>query len=184
MPGRAQPEAGAAERLRTLVADQFDQVWRLLRRLGVPGGLVEDAVQEVFAVVARRLAEVEPGSEKSYVYGTALRVAQGVRRRCAIEVSRYRPIDGQETVSEASPEDLVAQRRELRWLDQVLESLDAPERAVFVLFEFEGFTLTEMASLLEIPRGTVASRLRRAREEFFTESRRLRARLRGKAREP
>jgi len=55
--------------------------------------------------------------------------------------------------------------------------MDEPSRTVFVLFELEGFTFTEIAELLEIPRGTVASRLRRARTEFVEGARRLRARL-------
>jgi RNA polymerase sigma-70 factor (ECF subfamily) len=41
------------------------------------------------------------------------------------------------------------------------------QRAVFVLFEVEQMTLVEIASLLGIPRGTVASRLRKARSEFY-----------------
>jgi RNA polymerase sigma-70 factor (ECF subfamily) len=39
-------------------------------------------------------------------------------------------------------------------------------RAVFVLYELEDFTMAEIARTLELPPGTVASRLRRARETF------------------
>jgi len=48
-------------------------------------------------------------------------------------------------------------------------------RAVFVLFELEEMSTPEIADLLEIPTGTVASRLRRAREEFQKLVTRLRA---------
>ena len=62
------------------------------------------------------------------------------------------------------PEEL-AQRREARHLlDRVLDALPEDMRAVFVLFELEELSLEQIASLLNVPRGTVASRLRRARE--------------------
>ena len=44
--------------------------------------------------------------------------------------------------------------------------MDESLRVVFVLYEFEEMNMSEIADVLEIPRGTVASRLRRARAEF------------------
>jgi RNA polymerase sigma-70 factor (ECF subfamily) len=46
--------------------------------------------------------------------------------------------------------------------------------AVFVLFELEGLTMAEIAPLLSLAPGTVASRLRRAREDFRDRARRVR----------
>ena len=165
------------QRLEALVEQHLDGTWRFLRRLGVPALVLEDAVQEVFAVVARRIGEVRPGAEKSFLFGTALRVASGVRRRRAIERARHEPIEDDEPSRVGTPEQLVIDRRALLALDEVLAALDEPSRAVFVLFELEGFTLSEIAELLQIPRGTVASRLRRAREDFFRGARRLRAKF-------
>jgi RNA polymerase sigma-70 factor (ECF subfamily) len=145
--------------------------------LGVPALALEDAVQEVFAVVARRMARVHPGCEKSFLFGTALRVASGMRRRRAIEVARHDPIDDDEPSAAHTPEELVAHRRARLALDRLLRTLDEPSRTVFVLFELEGFTLTEIADLLRIPRGTAASRLRSARADFFRGARRLRREL-------
>ena len=48
-------------------------------------------------------------------------------------------------------------------------------RTVFVLAELEEMEVRELAGVLEIPVGTAASRLRRAREEFSAIARRLRA---------
>ena len=61
-------------------------------------------------------------------------------------------------------------------LDRILEQMDLDLRAVFVLFELEELTTSEIAALLEIPTGTVASRLRRARETFEEQVTRFRAR--------
>lgn len=175
---RVSGEAGSdRKRLEQLVETQFDAVWRFLRRLGVPAGVLEDAAQEVFAVVARRIGQVQTGCEKSFLFGTALRVASGLRRRRAIERARNEPMPEDAPSEVHDPEQLVAERRARAALDELLAAMDEPSRTVFVLFELEGFTFTEIAELLEIPRGTVASRLRRARTEFVEGARRLRARL-------
>src|SRR5437879_3330538 len=59
----------------------FDFVWRNVRRLGVADALVDDAVQEVFLVVHRRLDEYAGrGTIESWIFGIVLRVASDVRR--------------------------------------------------------------------------------------------------------
>jgi RNA polymerase sigma-70 factor (ECF subfamily) len=162
-----EPDAGSHARLARLVREGFDPIWRLLRRLGVPSASAEDAAQEVFLVAARRLAQIEPGSEKSFLYGTALRVAHAHRRRAAREASRTAPFDEGAHPGARGPDDALEIRRQLQALDAALDALDADERVVFVLFELEELTLTEIADVLAIPRGTVASRLRRARTRFL-----------------
>jgi RNA polymerase sigma-70 factor (ECF subfamily) len=67
-------------------------------------------------------------------------------------------------------------------LDDVLDALDDDLRVVFVLAELEELTAPEIAGLIGVPLGTVASRLRRAREEFNKSVKRLRARQEGAAR--
>ena len=157
------------------VNDHFDALWRFLRRLGVAEDSVEDAVQEVFTVFARRISEVEPGLEKSFLFGTAVRVAKGIRRRRAVDLSRHAELEESTSIDDVTPEQRLHDRRALQWLDSLLDSLGEPNRSVFVLFELEGFTLTEIADLLSIPRGTVASRLRRSRADFLRRSAALRA---------
>ncbi len=65
-----------------------------------------------------------------------------------------------------SPEDLTEQRRAAAILDQLLAAMDLDLRAVFVLDEIEQLSRSEIAQALGIPEGTVASRLRRARQDF------------------
>jgi RNA polymerase sigma-70 factor (ECF subfamily) len=60
-------------------------------------------------------------------------------------------------------------------LERILESMDEDTRTVFVLFELEGMTMAAIAKLVGVPMGTVASRLRRAREDFQREARRVRS---------
>ena len=68
-------------RLRQVVEANFDALWRFLRRLGIAEADVDDAVQEVILVLARKLDQVQTGSERSFVLSTAFRVASDMRRR-------------------------------------------------------------------------------------------------------
>jgi len=62
-------------RITAVVRTNHDFIWRLLRRLGIPEANVDDATQQVFCVAARRIDEIAPGSERSFLFGTAVRVA-------------------------------------------------------------------------------------------------------------
>ena len=66
----------------------------------------------------------------------------------------------------ANPEEQMDQRRARALLDQVLGFMPMDLRAVFVLFELEEMTMIEIATMSDLPPGTVASRLRRARQVF------------------
>ena len=65
---------------------------------------------------------------------------------------------------DADPERLLQERSAREELDAILDELAEPLRAVFVLFELELQSQVDVAEALQIPQGTVASRVRRARE--------------------
>src|SRR4029077_15997770 len=58
------------------------------------------------------------------------------------------------------------ERAAVKLCDMALAQVDPGLAEVFVMFEIEGLSSPEIAASLEIPLGTVASRLRRAREQF------------------
>lgn len=153
-------------RLRQIVLDYFEVLWRFLRRLGIAESDTDDAVQEVVLVVARRLDQVEVGCERSFVLSTAVRVASTFRRTAR---NRHE-VDDAELAGLRSPgldPEQLAEKQRLRVvLDRVLTELPLELRAVFVLYELEELTMAEIASTLGLPPGTVASRLRRSRELF------------------
>jgi RNA polymerase sigma-70 factor, ECF subfamily len=173
---RATSAAADADRLRRIVTENYGFVWRSLRRLGVPEADSDDGVQRVLAVVARRLHELAAGAERAFLFQTAVRVAAEMRR--SWRRSRLTLGDGDlpEPVDEAPAADVAIEQREARkFLDDAIASLDIELAAVFVLFELEELTTSEIAVLLAIPPGTVSTRLRRAREEFKKVVLRLRA---------
>jgi RNA polymerase sigma-70 factor, ECF subfamily len=163
-------------RLKAMVASHFDFIWRSLRRLGVPPTDVDDCAQQVFWVAARKLNRIEANCERAFLFSTALRVASDARR----SRTRRREVCHDELAPLSdpgpSPDEIADQRRARKMLDTVLESMPMDLRAVFVLFELEEMGTQDIADLLELPPGTVASRLRRAREEFQRVVARVRAR--------
>jgi len=182
-----------ALRANELVADEapanlpFDRVyeanfpfaWRMLRRLGVQDPDVSDAVQDVFAVVSRRLSELSSEvTARSFVYGTIVRVAHEYRRKQRRLV----------TTDEDSPElpdpgarsalDQLELARDIRLLDALLAELDEDKRQVFVLVELEQLSVPEIAVLTRWNTNTIYSRLRAARAAFDSALARHRAKTR------
>jgi RNA polymerase sigma-70 factor (ECF subfamily) len=144
----------------------LDFVWRALRRLGLSPSDADDASQQVFMIAARQLAEVPPGKERAFLYGTARRIAANARR----DRRRRREAPG-ELADEleawgALPDERVELVRTAALLDDLLEQLPGDLRRVLVLAEVEQATVPAIAELEAIPLGTAASRLRRARAAF------------------
>lgn len=177
LPAASAPDGADvdAERARGLVLEHFDFIWRLLCRLGVPELDVDDAAQQVFIVATQRLADVPPGGERTFLYGTALRTAATLRRNLRRRARWVEPGPADCASNEPTPHEDLERRQALQFLDEVLRRLDDDLREVFVLCEIEELTAPQVASIVQVPVGTVASRLRRARQEFAQQVRRLQA---------
>jgi RNA polymerase sigma-70 factor, ECF subfamily len=152
-------------RIRSMVDIHFDPVWRALKRLGVAPASVDDATQQVFLVASRRLDEIDPPGERAYLLGVALRVASDARRL----VARRREVSIDETAEIADHgapplEELIDEKRDRERLTGYLASMPDDLREAFVLFELEELSAPKVAELLGVPAGTVASRVRRARD--------------------
>ncbi len=164
-PALESPLPKLQQRLITAVTDHHQLVWRTLRRFGVPERDVEDAAQQVFLAFSHRLADVEVGKEASYLVAVGVRVAANARRK----VQRSPEVLSDEVEvgsTQQTPEGLLSQKQLREELDRGLLQLSIEQRAVFVLFELEGFSLPEIAEALQIALGTATSRLRRARTHF------------------
>jgi RNA polymerase sigma-70 factor, ECF subfamily len=147
-------------------------VWRTLRRLGVPDDDCDDASQDVFLVVHRKLREFRPEAPlKHWLFRITSRIAhdhwRSGRRKNPTEHGLI-PVSGEEIagLEQQSPEDSAERARAAQLIRDVLLDLDEPQREVFILAELEQMTAPEIAEALEIPINTVYSRLRRARIEF------------------
>jgi RNA polymerase sigma-70 factor (ECF subfamily) len=168
--------SGADERIRCLVLNHYTFVWRLMRRLGVPSANAEDATQDVFIVADRKLQTFWPSNERSFLYALAMRIAAN-RRRTERRHPEFPEAELLAELPDSAPgaDALLDTQRARAMTDLILETMPFEQRVVFVLFEIEDLSATEIAELLQIPSGTVASRLRRGRELFYKAVSRLEA---------
>ncbi|MEP7123379.1 MAG: sigma-70 family RNA polymerase sigma factor [Byssovorax sp.] len=170
------PAATPAEvsaRVRALVTAHFAFVWRSLVRLGVPRADAEDALQQVFLVASRKLDAIEPGREQAFLFGTALRIASRARRTHERRREVLAPEPHEQLDPAAGVDELLDLGRARAELEIILEAMPLDVRAVFVLFELEQITMAEIAAVLDVAPGTVASRLRRGRAHFQAAVKRL-----------
>jgi RNA polymerase sigma-70 factor, ECF subfamily len=158
---RIRPTEVDRVRLERIFNDHHATVWRALRRRGLTPEAAEDATQETFLLAAERLGDIQPESERAFLVATALRVAHSLGRKTV----RWQ-LDDEMDQRLSSGRDAGARREDRQLCDLVLSKVDPDLAEVFVLYEIEGLTSPEIAELLEIPLGSVASRLRRAREQF------------------
>jgi len=145
-------------------------VWRCLRSLGVAPSTLDDAVQEVFLVVSRKLDEFDGRNKLStWLFAIVLNVAR--RQRAAVASRARRIISGSaETFALASSHgDLraeVEKNEQLALAQRALATLDDVKREVFVLACVEGMSAPEIADVTGVPLNTVYSRLRAAKQQF------------------
>jgi len=165
-PPAAETPLGDARDFDAVYEAYFDFVWRSLRRLGVPEAQLDDAAQDVFLVVYRRLPEFEARSTlKTWLFGIVLRVVSKLRRterRKPTEPLTGEPADARR----AAPEELTESAEAARLVRELLTELGEDRRAVFVLAELEEMTAPEISVALSVNLNTVYSRLRAARRDF------------------
>ena len=158
-------------RFASLVEAHLDAIYRTARRLGTRDGDLEDLVQEVLVVLARRLDDIEPDKERAFALGTTARVVAGFRRQ---ERRRREDLvaeveDGGQNVRSLAPstglhgEQRVEHAEALELLHAGLEAMTEGQRVTFVLFELEELHASEIAAQLGVAEAAVVSRLHRAR---------------------
>jgi RNA polymerase sigma-70 factor (ECF subfamily) len=174
-PGHSPQVMSASLRERPPATPDFDEVyethvdavWRLLQRSGVPEAELEDAVQEVFLVAHRRLADFRgESSVKTWLFGVGLRVAKDARRRLSRKGGHDALDDHGHLPSPHGLEEQTMHRQAFTQLLRLLESLGEELREVFVLAELEELTAPELSATLGVNVNTVYSRMRTARLRF------------------
>lgn len=173
----AGPKAGDGARateaeLAAIYEEHHAFVWRSLARLGVWPVRLDDAVHDVFMVVARRLPEYEGrATMKTWLFAIAMRVAQTARRDAAREQRGRERLQAVELPPHLPHDDADAARA----LHALLDRLDDDQRAVFIMAELEGMTANEIAMATATKPATVVSRLRLAREALARHVARMKA---------
>ena len=127
-------------------------VYGFFRRRIESRSRAEDLTQETFLAILRATERYEPRSPvRCYLFGIAYRLLSAERRKTGRE---------RETIADVAGVD---QTEASLWVRQALAKLDAGERDILMLREYEQLSYDEIAELLKIPVNTVRSRLFRAR---------------------
>lgn len=145
--------------------DGFAFVWSTLLRLGVPRAAVEDATQDVFVVVHRRLAEFEGRGSglRSWLFTIVRRVAYRHRRGAQRAERKHRAL-ARVSPRPAELDEVVDRRLTAALVLEALDELDFDKRVALDLHVFEGLSGPQIASVLEIKLETAYSRIKAARQ--------------------
>jgi RNA polymerase sigma-70 factor, ECF subfamily len=155
----------ADRRLAELFREQAEFVWRVVQRMGVPRAEAEDAVQEVFLVVAKRIDSYEErGALRAWLVAIARQVAQHAQRARFRRERKERELGPLPAASD--PHRLLEQSEAVAFVQEFLASLDENHALVFYLAEIEGMSAPEIAASLGCNLNTVYARLRTARQRF------------------
>jgi len=126
-----------------------------------------DVTQDAFVQAFLRLETFQRGSAFfTWLYRIAFNVAatRGRRKRVGVSIEQLREATGQEPVDRAEqPGERIEQEERRRQVREAIAQLDEEYRVVLVLREFDGCCYERIAEILDVPVGTVRSRLHRAR---------------------
>ena len=135
-----------------------ERVYGFFRRRMNDAAQAEELAQETFLAVLRATQRYEPRATfRAYLFGIAFNILAAHRRKSALNPTQPDRMPGEPSdPSGANPENVI-------WVRQAVERLDAAEREVLLLREFEELSYEEIAKMLHAPVNTVRSRLFRAR---------------------
>ncbi len=167
---------------RTVVADsklsQFDATvlvhldaaWNLARWLLRDSALAEDAVQDA-CLNALKAFDQRTGTNAKAWFLTIVRNCCMDAMRSRRHQRRSEPYDDELMTpntdqSANSPEAAAARTSEARWLHGLIDELPSEYREVLILRELEDMSYKEISEITRVPRGTVMSRLARARDRL------------------
>lgn len=139
-----------------LIRPRIDRLYRLAQRILRDVDRAEDAVQDALVVAWRDLRGLrDPDRFDAWLHRVVVRecIDQATRERRRVANLRVLPVDGP-----SAPDDYLS-LADRDQLERGFRRLTPEQRAILVLHHYEGYALTEIADILDIPAGTARSRL-------------------------
>jgi RNA polymerase sigma factor (sigma-70 family) len=176
-----------ADQPRNLLADfhetvlpQLDAAYNFARFLCRDPEASQDIVQDAFLRAYRGFQHYRGGDIRFWIFAIVRNSyrswAQGERRRARMECPLTNEPDSRDGVEgsaayglasdQDTPEMALIRKSESQQVRAVLWTLPEPMREILVLREFEDFSYRQISEMIDVPIGTVMSRLARARQEF------------------
>ena len=162
--GTAMEVSALAPDFPSLYREYFGFAWASLRRLGVSTATIDDAAQDLWVTVHRRLESLDPAaSVKAWLFGIARRVASHYRRT---EQRHRRKLAAYSAADARGSNEPMKRREAALTMEGFLAKLDETKRVAFVLSEIEGWSAPEIARIVGTSPNTVYSRIRLARRQL------------------
>ena len=122
----------------------------------------EDVCQDVFVKLLMTKPELSEGKEKAWLLKVALNRCRDLWRSAWVK----RVCLGHPGLELIPGEDEISQREEKQALMEAVNRLPAGFREIVLLHYYQGYGIVEISNMLDIPEGTVSSRLNRARKKL------------------
>jgi RNA polymerase sigma-70 factor (ECF subfamily) len=172
VPSSGQSQVGIAAAPALDVTQAYNEhaafIGRVIRRLLGEGPHIDDLIQETF-IVAHRKAEQYDGraAVRTWLYGIASRLCMHHRRGASrFSLFKGRLANQDPPPTPERPDQSLEQRQAVDLVNQVVAKMPFKQREVFVLYEIEELEGKDIAQMLDIPLGTVWTRLHKARQTF------------------
>lgn len=167
----------AQSRFEPLVRPHLEHLYRLAYRFTGTADRAEDLIQDLLVRVYPRCDELERVEQlrpwlARVMYRIFIDQLRRDRRAPLVSITNGDTEEGADRGDEPpsgiaeslpGPEQEIEQQYDRERLARAWDMLSPDHRAVLTLFEIEGYTLTELEQMLEVTRGTLKSRLHRAR---------------------
>jgi RNA polymerase sigma-70 factor, ECF subfamily len=167
----ARCQLGEADAFNELVSRHQDRVYAAVTRFCGNGEDAADVVQRAFINAYRKISEFKGDAAFStWIYRIAFNQAISFRRenrRTSVSL-HAKDEDGliAEPVDERAPGESMETEETRKKVRQALERLEDEDRQIIILKDLQGHSYDEIAAILQVPKGTVRSRLHRARMEL------------------
>lgn len=166
-------KSGDAQAFDELIERHYKRIYQLAFQLLGNREDAADATQEVFVKAFEQLRSFRGSSSfATWLYRIAVNTCRDIIRRSrTIAFSQLSPEDEQTDfdptiLTEPNPDDILAERERAELVWMALNRLPEEARQILVLCDMQGFSYAEVAAILNLPEGTVKSRLHRARNAF------------------
>lgn len=143
----------------------FDALCRFFRNKVTSGDGVDDLIQRTFlALVEHRDQFRGESSFRTYLFTVARHELFAHLKRTGREQSRFDPLEQSMHDRGPTPTNVVAQKKEQRLLLEALRRVPVELQIVLELYYWEDLPAPELARVLDVPEGTVRTRIRRGRQ--------------------
>lgn len=125
-------------------------------------GKAEDVCHDAFVSLFVNRPSLEPGHEKTWLLKVAMNRCRDIWRSAWVR----RVISGSPAFEMIPAPDTLGKHMEKAEVLQAVHSLPADFREIFILYYYQGYGISEISGILNLPEGTISSRLSRGRKKL------------------